>query len=222
MTRGSRSAAFVPRVFASAVFAGIAVFLVARTWLPARASLRQGRRRDRQHPSASQRLVRGRDLHHRRREHPVQGEAWLAGSRTSRCPIEAFERASGQRVSVTHDGRRPYEVRAERCGDPRLLGASTSADRRACARRDDAGGIGVGLDAEVGTPKQRGIGGGRDGQCQEHPERRRLRRQARSLPTSSTGSSPKRSRTPRASGGARTTRTRCVKGPPGDRELGRE
>ncbi|MBK7976273.1 MAG: hypothetical protein IPK07_24380 [Deltaproteobacteria bacterium] len=126
MTRGSRSAAFVPRVFASAVFAGIAVFLVARTWLPARASLRQ----------ADGVIVSIRALRNAWSEVEIsttdgasircKGRRGWPAAGASRCPIEAFERASGQRVSVTHDGRRPYEVRA---GDAVIL--AYSAHRRA-------------------------------------------------------------------------------------------
>jgi len=126
MTRRSRDATFLPRIFASAVFVAIAVFLVARTRVPPRVSLRQS-----DGVIASVRTLRNAwseveimttDGAHLR----CKGRRGWPAVGASRCPIEVFERALGNRVVVAHDGRRPYEVKS---GDEVIL--PYSAHRRA-------------------------------------------------------------------------------------------
>lgn len=114
------------RFFASFTFAGIAVFLVINSWLPALDRLRQ---EEGQITSISPRkntwyavdiiTSSGVRLSCRARR------GWpLAGP--SRCPLEKFEQHLGQSVSVIHNGKRPYQVSV---GNQVLL--DYSAHRRA-------------------------------------------------------------------------------------------
>ena len=101
-----------PRLFASLILTAIAVFLVSYTWVPALQSLQR-------EEGAVSHIA-------------AQSNTWYAveiltasGARLScrtrrgwplvgpdRCPLESFEQHLGQRVTVLHDGKRPYQVAA--------------------------------------------------------------------------------------------------------------
>jgi len=115
-----------PRLFASFVFAAIALFLVSYTWLPERDSLRS-------EPGKISRILAQPNTWYEVEITAASGvrvscrtrRGWpLAGP--SRCPLEAFESHLGQSVTVLHDGSRPYEVTA----DGRML-LAYSAHRQA-------------------------------------------------------------------------------------------
>lgn len=101
-----------PRVFASLIFFVIAIFLVIYTWLPARDSLQRGEAKVTNIISQPNTWYEveittsnsARITCRARRGWPLAGP--------SRCPLEIFERLLGQDVSVMHDGKRPYEIKA--------------------------------------------------------------------------------------------------------------
>jgi hypothetical protein len=101
-----------PRLFASSVFAAIAIFLVIYTWLPARNSLQ------REEAKVTNIISKSNTWHEveiitsngtritcrTRRGWPLAGP--------NSCPLEKFEHLLGGSVTVMHDGKRPYEVTA--------------------------------------------------------------------------------------------------------------
>ena len=100
----------VARLFASFVFVAIAVVLVVVTWLPARDSLQVDQARvtritpqpNTWHEAEFTTEKGGRIVCRGRYGWPLLGPA--------RCPIGKFQGVLGQRVTVLHDGKRPYEV----------------------------------------------------------------------------------------------------------------
>jgi len=99
-----------PRLFASILFAAIAIFLVVYTWLPARNSLQREEAKvvNIIHQSNTWYEVEiitsnGSQITCKtRRGWPLFGP--------NRCPLEKFEHFLGKSITVMHDGKRPYEV----------------------------------------------------------------------------------------------------------------
>lgn len=100
------------RLFASLIFAAIAVFLVSYTWLPQRQSLQHEDGQITQiipQPNTWYEVEittssGARITCRTRRGWPIAGP--------DRCPLEKFEQVLGQTVKVRHDGKHPYEVTA--------------------------------------------------------------------------------------------------------------
>lgn len=100
-----------PRIFASAIFAGIAIVLVIQTRVPPRGGLRAAE-------GAVTSIRAARNTWYEVEISTADGARLTCRGRRggpaigpSRCPIEAFEQVLGARVSVLHDGQRPFEVK---------------------------------------------------------------------------------------------------------------
>lgn len=99
-----------PRIFASAIFAAIAIFLVSYTWLPARHNLQNEKGKitnifSRANTWYEVEIITTSGVRvtcRARRGWPLIGP--------SRCPLEKFENLLGQTVNVLHDKKHPYEV----------------------------------------------------------------------------------------------------------------
>ena len=98
------------RLFATLVFAVIAIFLVTYTWLPARNDLQRDEatvtsiipQSNTWYEVAITTSSGTRITCRARRGWPMAGP--------NRCPLEKFERLLGQSVAVMHDGTHPYEI----------------------------------------------------------------------------------------------------------------
>lgn len=100
-----------PRIFASATFAGIAIVLASQTWVPPRGGLRADE-------GAVTSVRAARNTWYEVEISTADGARLTCRGRRggpaigpSRCPIDAFEQELGKRVSVFHDGQRPFEVK---------------------------------------------------------------------------------------------------------------
>jgi hypothetical protein len=101
-----------PRLFATLVFAVIAIFLVIYTWLPARDSLQRDEAKVTNIiPQSNTWYEVEITTSNGTRITCSARRGWpLAGP--NRCPLEKFERLLGQSASVMHDGKRPYQIMA--------------------------------------------------------------------------------------------------------------
>lgn len=100
------------RIFASLAFAGSATVLIATTWLPLEGSLRRGE-------ATLAGIVAQSNTWHEVQLITTDGIRLACRGRhgwpllgPDRCPLDKFGRATGQTLSVLHDGKRPLAVTA--------------------------------------------------------------------------------------------------------------
>jgi hypothetical protein len=98
------------RLFASLIFTAIAAFLVIYSWVPARHHLQREEGRvshiiPQPNTWFEAEIITSSGIRltcRARRGWPLVGP--------DRCPVEKLERSLGLPITVTHDGKRPYEV----------------------------------------------------------------------------------------------------------------